>query len=66
MNKLPCNVEVPYTSIPLPTFRCFPIPAPPTTTSEPESVVLESVVFCIVVIPERDTPDKLDVPVTES
>ena len=58
--KLPCNLDVPYTSIPLPTVKCFAIPAPPTTTSEPVSVLLESIVFCI------NTPDKLDVPVTES
>ncbi len=70
--RFPCNREVPYTSIPSATLKCFPIPTPPDTTNAPESVVVEFVVFIIVVIPatfkipETVVSVKLEVPDTNS
>ena len=51
--KLPCKREVPYTSIPLATLRCLPTPTPPTTTSAPVAVLVESLVLDITVVLEN-------------
>ena len=51
--KLPCNRDVPYTSIPLATLRCLPTPTPPATVSAPVSVLVELLVLDITVMLEN-------------